>query len=60
MISWEARDIPRHGSGDPLLNRSGLMSWDDGLWHKDGRESPGKAEHSQEVDQERPKTPGEA
>ena len=36
------------------------MSWDDGFWHKDNRESPGKAGSSPEVDQDNPKTLGEA
>ena len=48
-VSPEPRDIPRHGSGDPLLNRSGLMSWSDGFGHEDSRNSPGKAGNSWET-----------
>ena len=36
------------------------MSWNDGFGHKDSRDSPGKAGNSQEMEQDHPKTPGEA
>ena len=42
------------------MDRSGLMSWNDGFGHKDSRDSPGKAGSSQEMDQDQSKTPGEA
>ena len=42
------------------MDRSGLMSWDDGFWHKDSRESPGKAGNSNKIEQDHPKTEGEA
>ena len=42
------------------MDRSGLMSWNDGFGHKDSRDSPGKAGNSQEMEQDHPKTPGEA
>ena len=42
------------------MNRSGLMSWDDGFWYKDSRDSTGKAGNSTGIEQEHPKRQGEA
>ena len=47
----EAQDIPRHGSGDLLKNRFGLMSWEDTHWHKDSTGSLGKAGKLEDVSQ---------
>ena len=44
----EAHDITHNGSGDPLKNMFGLMSWDDVSWRKNSRGSPEKAGDSQE------------
>ena len=39
----EAQDIPRHGSGDLLVDRFGLMSWDGIHGIKIAQEAQGKA-----------------